>query len=680
MQSPSRIIISPLSNISALINFLFSMLLSSLLLSNPLIGGGLYLLGRTVTVYGQWLHPLHFHQLSRRSKRIATVILLAVFVCALLLSTALPVKMDSTILWLIICISFLGTVRPLATRFMIDRFTLRGLRPFTAFSRLMLAELIMLIPPTMLIFLTVLPPESWMLEIGYLVGTVWECLEIWRLRYYRAEPEAQDEADMDVLRGVHAWRTFSRFLFVIIAAMQATLIMAYTFISCTAGEMILCIAIAVLGTSGAYLLTGLLVRLVRLKKRDPSNVLFLGILLWIAGLIYFSNNILEQSLLNAYLSLALSAMGIGVCVRVLLHLEETIRNVVTFSLGHPPTQAFERYLRFEVDFASLSGQLVALLGITLFCFFNKEGFPGTLGELALGIRPLMLVPAMLLVLAALVFALMFPMTKQHMQKLDRYLTIEHEGGDNPALRAQLEGVIVRRSLKHYGVKLIILVMRPFFYHRIRGRENVPGDQDRPLVFVCNHGEIYGPIVTNLYVPFSFRPWVINEMMDVDAIAKRCAEGTFALWTWMPAGWRLPIARAVAPFLAWCMRSLDAIPVYYQEPVKLRQTFRESIAAMEAGDNILLFPENSDDTPDHHYKLSGVSHFFTGFTMLAPMYYRKTGKKILFVPIYADKKKRVLSFGAPTEYQPDNDPNAERDRICEVLRNEMLRIAGEEEDA
>ncbi len=679
MEKPSRIVYSPLSDISVLFNFLFSMLFSSLLLDNPLIGGGLYLLGRAVTVYGRWLHPLHFHQLSARRKRIALIILAFVFVCALLLSSALPVRIDSTVFWLIVTVTFLGTLRPLITQHMIERFTVRKLKPGQAFVRLLLVQAGLLILPAMLFFLTVLPPESWMLLIGYLVGAAWEAMELWRLRYYHAEPGNADAEDVQALQGVHAWKTFSNLLFVMTAAIQATLIMTYTFIGCTADEMLICIGVAVIGTSAAYLMTSLLLRLVGARKRDPFNVLFLGILLWISGLVLFSNNILKQSLVNAYLSLALSTMGIGVCVRMLIYMEHTIRNVVAFSLAHQPTQSYERFVRFEVDFASLSGQLIALLGIALFCFFNKTSFPNNLEELGAGIRPLMLVPAMLLVFAALVCALLFPMTKQHMQKLDRYMSLENQGDDNPALRAQLEGVIVRRSLKHYGVKLIMLVLRPFLFHRIRGKENVPNDPERSMIFVCNHGEIYGPIVTNLYVPFSFRPWVISEMMDVNAIATRCAEGTFTLWN-LPAKWRMPIARAVAPFMAWIMRSVDAIPVYYQEPAKLRQTFRESISAMEAGDNILLFPENSDDTPDHHYKVSGVSHFFTGFTMLGPMYYRKTGKRAIFVPIYADKKKRILTFGQATEYDPDNEPDAERDRLCEHLRGEMLKFAGEEDEA
>jgi len=73
-------------------------------------------------------------------------------------------------------------------------------------------------------------------------------------------------------------------------------------------------------------------------------------------------------------------------------------------------------------------------------------------------------------------------------------------------------------------------------------------------------------------------------------------------------------------------------------------------------------------------LEGVSHFFTGFAMLGPMYYNRTGKRAIFVPIYADRKKRVLTFGKPTVYDPDAPANEERERLCDYLRGEMLRIA------
>ena len=127
-----------------------------------------------------------------------------------------------------------------------------------------------------------------------------------------------------------------------------------------------------------------------------------------------------------------------------------------------------------------------------------------------------------------------------------------------------------------------------------------------------------------------------------------------------------------------MRSVDCIPVYHDNPRKLMQTFRETIAAMETGDNILLFPENADTSSDHRYVREGVSEFFTGFTMIGQMYSSKTGKCPLFIPLYADKRKRTITFGVPTRYNADVPPNEEKERLCDYLRGEMLRMAGMEE--
>ena len=103
--------------------------------------------------------------------------------------------------------------------------------------------------------------------------------------------------------------------------------------------------------------------------------------------------------------------------------------------------------------------------------------------------------------------------------------------------------------------------------------------------------------------------------------------------------------------------------------------RETVAAMEAGDNILLFPENSANTEDHKYVKEGISEFFTGFTMIGQMYAGRTGKCPLFVPLYADRRKRTITFGTPTRYNVDVSPNDEKERLCRDLRAEILRLAG-----
>ena len=123
-----------------------------------------------------------------------------------------------------------------------------------------------------------------------------------------------------------------------------------------------------------------------------------------------------------------------------------------------------------------------------------------------------------------------------------------------------------------------------------------------------------------------------------------------------------------------MRSVESIPVYRENPRKLMLTFRETVAAMEAGDNILIFPENSLSTDDKRYQKEGVSEFFTGFTMVAQLYYNRTGKAPQFIPLYANKKKRTITFGDALRYDPENNPNDEKERICTTLRDELNRLA------
>ena len=658
---------SVMSTATVLFHFLYCMLLSSVLLENPLIGGGLYLVARSAVLYGRWLHPLRFHMLNRTQKIASVLILSVTFLVTMLLLAASPVPLTSISLWLIIVMVFYINIRPLCLHLLLSSWMNKSVRPLRMLLYVLLFQTAALALPVLLFFTASEPQQSWSLLAGFFIGVILETLEVWHARYQDQSAPTLNSEEIEQLRSVHAYQTFTRTSLLITSAMQATLLMTYTFIGCTADELFYCIGLALLCTGLSYLLTTFFIR--GLPKRDPANVLYLGLVLWIVGLILFSANVLKASMVYAYLSLALCTLGLGVCVRVLTGMEDNIRKLIVFSLGHEPTQSFYATLRFHVEFASLCGQLLTLIGLALFCVVNQNHYPNSLQALADGIRPLMVVPCLLLVFAALFCGLMFPMTKLHWQKLDRYM----DGEENPSLKAQLEGVIIRRSLRHYGVRIVAFILRPFYYHRIIGKNLVPVD-DCVNVFVCNHGEIYGPVVTNLYVPFSFRPWVISDMMDNESIAKRTAEGAFTRFRFIPVKARYWLAKRVAPFISWCMRSLDSIPVYFQEPAKLRQTFRDSVNAMEAGDNILLFPENSDDTPDHRYVLNGVSHFFTGFTMLGTMYYHKTGKCCHFVPIYANKQNRTLTFGHYTDFNPEEDPALERERICETLRNEMLRIA------
>ena len=113
---------------------------------------------------------------------------------------------------------------------------------------------------------------------------------------------------------------------------------------------------------------------------------------------------------------------------------------------------------------------------------------------------------------------------------------------------------------------------------------------------------------------------------------------------------------------------------------LRKTCTLSVEAMEAGDNLLIFPENPDGVEQGKgYERAGIGEMFRGFAMLAPIYYNKTGKRCRFLPMFAHKSTRTLSFGTPIIYDPDTPPNEERDRIVDAMIQQMQEMAQREEE-
>lgn len=222
---------------------------------------------------------------------------------------------------------------------------------------------------------------------------------------------------------------------------------------------------------------------------------------------------------------------------------------------------------------------------------------------------------------------------------------------------------------------LIRLLRFAYPHRVLGADAVqPGDREA-LVFVCNHGEIYGPVATVLYVPFSFRPWVTCEMTDGDVMSRYIYENNIARMKWLPnvlGKWL--VDHIAVPFMTGVMRALRAIPVYHGDTRGLMRTFRETIGAMEAGDHILLFPENSATSKTGKFVREGASEFFTGFVTIGSLYYNRTGKCARFVPVYADKKRRIVQFGHSVVFNPEGCD--EKTRLCTELRAEMLRMANQ----
>ena len=76
--------------------------------------------------------------------------------------------------------------------------------------------------------------------------------------------------------------------------------------------------------------------------------------------------------------------------------------------------------------------------------------------------------------------------------------------------------------------------------------------------------------------------------------------------WMPDSWKMPL-KMLAPIINW-HAFRKRYSVYKNSPKKLMRTFRETAGYMQAGDNILIFPENPQAEENSLYLKSGVSDF------------------------------------------------------------------------
>ena len=63
-----------------------------------------------------------------------------------------------------------------------------------------------------------------------------------------------------------------------------------------------------------------------------------------------------------------------------------------------------------------------------------------------------------------------------------------------------------------------------------------------------------------------------------------------------------------------------------------------------------------------------------FVDVARLYYKTTGQKIKFVPMYHAANLKKVVFGNPIEFDPALDMNIQRKLICNHIKDEITRVA------
>ena len=192
------------------------------------------------------------------------------------------------------------------------------------------------------------------------------------------------------------------------------------------------------------------------------------------------------------------------------------------------------------------------------------------------------------------------------------------------------------------------------------------------IILSNHEGTDAPMSLEIYCDAPLRMWGASEMNS----------GLIPMYKYQTRvyyhekkGWNLHLARLfcllASPLTNLFYKGLNLISTYRDG--RFLKTIRESIKAIETGDNIVIYPEVSDNG-----YLAELEGFHAGFALFA----EACEKKGIDVPIYVTyfkKKEKVYMVDKPVRWSELKAQGLEREEIVKRLLkrcNELGKMQAE----
>lgn len=635
-----------------LLSFMFCIFASRILLENPAIGAAYFIIAESVILGIKLLESKQRPFISTPARAAVYGLIFLFFIATLAMVFVYPAYIKDKAAWLLFTLVLIVFIRREATERLYafkeeGRLSCAKLKLFSLYLMLSLNLLV-----GIMLLILVRIELVWPILLGFFITSIGYMFS------YKA-PKKQfvnKPINFEALIGISSFKKYRSLAFALVIAQQFNFLIFFSKLAFDFwGLTLIALPIGILslkiaeGIFKAY--------------KDPTNSLIASLVIWIVGLlIYFVNPQNGVNNVFSILALLLCASSMTLSHISLSEINNKMPEVLSFSGSLEEAKYAGEVIN---SFAGIIGKMLALIYLVVQIFLkdksaftlNKEG----------------LLPSLLLVILSCVLAFRFPLRLIHFNKLANFLKLKSEGGNNLPLQMQLESSLIKAQKRHFGIKILAQIVRPFVRCKVIGRENIPENKDGDIIYLCNHSEIFGPISAFIYTKMPLRPWVISELCDPAKVREYVYQGSFEKIRFLPKFIKRGLAYMVSPIIIWGMNSVEPIPVYRNQPNELLKTFRQSLNAMQAGDNLLIFPENPfhEDMYTGQYLKAGVGKFFDGFCAIAPTFYSKTGRKCLFVPIYTSKKDRTITYLKPIEFNPENAFKLEAERICETAREEML---------
>lgn len=181
------------------------------------------------------------------------------------------------------------------------------------------------------------------------------------------------------------------------------------------------------------------------------------------------------------------------------------------------------------------------------------------------------------------------------------------------------------------------------------------------IVLANHVGATGPLLLESYGEFPFRMWGTHEM---NSGLRKLYNYQTKIYYHQKKGWNIHLARLfcllASPLTYLFYKGLRLISTY--RDARLKRTLKESITVMKNGENIVIFPEMSEE--GYFDELRG---FYSGFALLAETFYKR-GMDVLIYTSYYRRKDKVHIFDKPIRYSELKKIATTREEMANYLLN------------
>lgn len=188
----------------------------------------------------------------------------------------------------------------------------------------------------------------------------------------------------------------------------------------------------------------------------------------------------------------------------------------------------------------------------------------------------------------------------------------------------------------------------------------------PVIYICNHTRIYAPSYFIACHKEPVRVWANCYFLYFNLCWHHVK--TKVINNRRPKFLLYPLAWILMPLIVLTFRAFNPIPVFHTPKEVFSMTFRKSMDTLNEGLPQVIFPERTENKINKY-----IWQLNTGFTRVSETYYRETGRKVKFYPVYCAEKLRTFVVGDPIEYDPSVPMAKQKITICSYLENKIEEL-------